>query len=158
MTYEQSKEYLVNDLIPGAWKTILENKREAEIFLYKLILKCMQTCSDVSAEFSENNTMVKIIKSWIADDSNDLGTNSIYLSEIENNTVIIGCYFDIDKLREDLEVLSFNLFGEIDFAKIDEDKIGGALSFDDNSTDSLINAIQVESPLKRKRIKESESK
>ena len=59
MTYEQSRDNLVNNLIPGAWKTILENKREAEIFLYKLVLKCMQTCSDVSAEFCENNNFTE---------------------------------------------------------------------------------------------------
>lgn len=158
MTYEQTRDNLVNNLIPGAWKTILENKREAEIFLYKLVLKCMQTCSDVSAEFCENNKMIKIIKSWIADDTNGLGTNSIYLLETEKDTVIVGCYFDIDKLKEDLEVLSTDLFGTIDIDKIDEDKIEEPLYFNDNSTDALINAIQVESPLRRARNNQSDSK
>lgn len=157
MTYKQSKEYLVNDLVPNAWKTVLENKRNAEILLYKLILKCMQTCSDVSIEFYDN-PIVKVIRSWIADDTNDLGTNAIYLHETETGTVIVGCYFDISKLREDLEVLATDLFGTIDFSKIDEEKIENLLNYNDNTTNEIMDDIRIESPSKRIRNNQSESK
>ena len=128
--------------MPNAWNEVVRTERKAELFIYGLLLKCMENFSDVSIELSEDNKIGRVIRSWARNENTEFGNNAIYVIAKDDGGIILGCNYDLWKLRDDIEMMSSDLFGTIDPEKIGDKIIDEDVHIPEIEIDSLLSGIK----------------
>lgn len=142
MKYTETQKQFTDILIPEAWENVVKMEKLAEILVYNVISQCMENFEDVSIDLPVDEPIGAVLKSWARDEQLGFGKNALTLTSKDDGGVILSCVYDICKLREDLEMMSTNLFGTLD-----PDKVGGKvmeedIDISDDKINSLVGGIQ----------------
>lgn len=114
MKYQESLKQLTEVTIPQTWENVLRAEKTAELLVYNVLCECMRNFCDISVVVSLNNPVNAVLRSWYRDETNSFGSNAIFLKETEYGDLILGCKYDMYKLKEDLELFATELFGNLD--------------------------------------------
>lgn len=88
--------------------------------------------------------------SWKAKEQIDFGKHAIQLDSSKDEKVTLRCTYDIDEIKEDMEMLATDMFGTIDASEVGEKSL-----YDDNHEipDAIIEPF-IQDTQKRKKFPE----
>lgn len=127
MDYQQTCKFYTQEKIPKVWKKAVETEKAAEILIYSLVANCLENFSDVYVELDASSPIAKVLMSWKAKEQIDFGKHALQLDSPADGKVALRCIYDIDEIREDMEMLANDMFGTIDASEVGEKSL-----YDDN--------------------------
>ena len=140
------KQY-TNDKMPIAWQKAVEAEKTAEILVYQVVNKCMETMSDVSIELDATDPVCKALASWTLDEKVGFGKNALSITAGKEGKIVIACHYDVWKLRDDLEMMASDIFGTINSSVCGEDVLDDKTTeISDERLAAFEEAIQVSAP------------
>lgn len=127
MDYQQSCEFYTQEQIPKVWKKAVVVEKAAEILIYRLVSDCLESFSDVFIELDSEAPVAKVLMSWKNKEQIDFGRNALQLTSPKDGKVTLRCIYDIDEIKEDMEMLATEMFGTIN-----TDEVGEKSLYDDH--------------------------
>lgn len=150
MKYKDIQREFTDVKLPEVWQKAVRIEKMAEILIYNIMFQCMDSLSDVTIELTSSNPINAVLRNWARDEEVGFGTNAISLTEKEDGGLILGCTYDIYRLRDDIEFLADYMFGSIDLDKVGDKVIEDDIEISDNELNSLFSCIQKKKvPLKK---------
>lgn len=142
MKYKEIQKYLTDTKIPQVWEEAVATEKTAEILVYTIMAQCMERFSDVAIELSADDPVGAVLRSWTHDEDIGFGTNAIYLEQKVDGTLILGCTYNIWKLRDDVEIMATNMFGTLNLNNVGDAVIDADTELPDNKISTLLAGIQ----------------
>jgi len=127
MDYQKTCEFYTANEIPRVWKKAVETEKLAELLIYHLVADCLESFSDVFIELKSEEPVAKVLMSWKRKEQIDFGKHAIQLTSPKDGVVTLSCTYDIDEIKEDMELLAYDMFGTVD-----PEKVGEKSLYDDN--------------------------
>lgn len=140
MDYFKERNQYTEELIPQVWSTLVYNEKKAELLIYDILVRSMESFADIYLELSDK-PLIAILNNWTRNECNSFGTNAITLEQKEDDTLIIKCQYDMYKIKEDLKMISVDLFGTIDYENISKITHQN-IEIPNDEFDELLNGIQ----------------
>ena len=137
MQYFETRDSYTLHKIPESWKKAVTVERMAEILIYRVIDDCLENLESVFLELDVTDSIAKVLMSWQKKEQIAFGSNALKLSSPnEDGKVTLSCDYDIDEIKEDMEMLATDMFGSVDLEEVGEKSL-----YDDDSEipDYLIN-------------------
>jgi len=158
MKFKDIQKQFTDVKIPTVWEKATRVEKTAEILVYNMMFQCMENFMDVSVELASEDPVAAVLRSWTRDREVGFGTNAISLNEREDGFLVLGCIYDINKLKEDVEIMNGSMFGTFDPNSVGEGVIDHNIEFEDNELDGLFGGIQKKKiPLKQSKKNNNET-
>ena len=143
MTYEQIKRKYIDELIPGALDKAIKMEKKAELLIYRILTDTLITLSPSKIELDSQDLVCKFFEKYKEDGL--IGQNAIDYIDEEGKKPMLVCQFDMQKISEDFDTLSSDLYGNIP-AKMAESIRDNSNNFEASQEDE--NIFQVNQPQK----------
>jgi len=129
--------------IPRAWKDAVVAEKASEILIYCLITECLESFSDVYVELDVSSPVAKVLMSWKKKEQIGFGKHALQLPSPNDGKVTLRCIYDIDEIKEDMEMLATDMFGTIDPEEVGEKSLyDDTVEIPDVMIDHLFKGIQ----------------
>ncbi len=143
MDYQKMCNFYTQEKIPNVWKKAVVAEKTSEILIYSVIAECLESFSDVFVELDVETDVAKVLMSWKRKEQIDFGRHALQLTSPKDNKIELRCIYDIDEIKEDMEMLAYDMFGTIDPEKVGEKSLyDDAVEIPDEMINSFVKGIQ----------------